>query len=97
MLDLLAAELAAAAWEWGDGLRTGTLGGARDFITGYRQAGGTAQPLTKTALRQLIRARLRWEIQFKRGKAARTQSATGDDPYTAAQAAAYHELRPART
>lgn len=86
-------ELAAAAWEWGDGLRTGQLGRAARCTMLYRQAGGSAPPLTETALRQLTRQRLRWEIRYKR-TTAMTGASTADDAYTGAQAAAYWELRP---
>ena len=87
-------ELAAAAWEWGDGLRTGELGRVARFAATYRQAGGPAAALTETALRQLIRQRLRREIRYKRGTGFETVSAAEDDAYTAAQTAAYWELRP---
>ncbi len=88
-------ELAAAAWEWGDGLRSGRLGGALEFVRGYRQAGGPAGALGETALRQLIRQRLRWEIRYKRSQCRQATRTPEDGAYTAAQFTAYHDLRPA--
>ena len=87
-------ELAAAAWEWGGGLRTVQLGRAARFTTSYRQAGGPAASLTETALRQLIRQRLRREIQYKRAADVEAALTAEDHAYLAAQSAAYWELRP---
>jgi Ser/Thr protein kinase RdoA (MazF antagonist) len=87
-------ELAVAAWEWADGLATGQLGRAQDFIAVYRQAGGTAGELGQTALVQLIRQRLRWEIGCRRAARPGHAFTAADEAYLAAQLAAFRELAP---
>ncbi|MBB5867200.1 Ser/Thr protein kinase RdoA (MazF antagonist) [Allocatelliglobosispora scoriae] len=80
-------ELAHAAWEWGDGLDTGSLDGVREFLAAYGEHG-----LDEVALRQLIRERLRFEIRYAR---SRPEVLDDDDlVYHADQAAAFHALRP---
>jgi Ser/Thr protein kinase RdoA (MazF antagonist) len=87
-------ELAVAAWEWGDGLATGQLGRARDFITVYRQAGGTPGDLDETALAQLIRQRLRLEVGYRRAARSDPGFTAADEVYLAAQVAAFRDLAP---
>ncbi len=90
-------ELAWAAWEWGDGLSTlgSDLEGARTFVADYVAAGGPAHPVDEEALRQLIRQRLRWEVEYAR--AADESGAVSDEDgssYEARQLQAFRVLRP---
>nr|WP_019201031.1 phosphotransferase [Tsukamurella sp. 1534] len=89
-------ELAGAAWEWGRCRESLDLTPARRFVDDYAAAGGTADRLDDTALRQLIRARVRDEIAYDRATAA-SRSADAedeDDEYQRLQVRAFTELRP---
>lgn len=83
-------ELAWAAWEWGDGLSSlgSDLEGARAFVADYAAAGGPARPIDEEALRQLVRQRIRWEVEY-----ARAAHET-DSSYEARQLQAFGVLRP---
>jgi Ser/Thr protein kinase RdoA (MazF antagonist) len=87
-------ELAVAAWEWGDCLRSGRLTSAIEFVASYGRACGTSVGLDEVAVRQLVRQRLRWEIGIRRNGDAETPATTDDDAYGAAQVAAFHDLAP---
>lgn len=88
-------EAAHAAWEWGDGLTGGTLDGAYEFLHHYAAAGGPGAGLDDTALRQLIRQRLRSEVRWARRTDERGVPRDADDrAYTEAQIAAFWHLRP---
>jgi Ser/Thr protein kinase RdoA (MazF antagonist) len=92
-IDAAETELAVAAWEWSGGLYGWSFSSVRDFVSTYCHAGGTATALDETAVRQLIRLRLRWEIQLKRtGRFGPASS--GDNRYTGAQISAFHDLAP---
>lgn len=81
-------ELAGAAWEWGAGLDTLDLTEAGRFVDRYLAEGGTATGIDDTALRQLIRARIRAEVAYDRA------TLDDDDDYQARQLAAFRALRP---
>lgn len=88
-------EAAHAAWEWGDGLTAGRLDGAYEFLHHYATAGGPGADLDDTALRQLIRQRLRSEVCWARGTNERgIQRDAEDRTYTESQIAAFWSLRP---
>jgi len=87
-------ELAVAAWEWGDCLRTGQLSKALEFAACYCRTRGTATALDDVALRQLIRRRLRWEAGVRRSDNAQEPQGAYDNAYAAAQIAAFHDLAP---
>lgn len=82
-------ELAWAAWEWGDCLRSPThdLEPAMAFVDAYRAAGGPARRIGEHDLRQLVRQRLRWEVAYSRA------SGSADAEYEAGQLRAFHGLR----
>jgi Ser/Thr protein kinase RdoA (MazF antagonist) len=89
-------EAAHAAWEWGDGLAGGKLDGAHEFLESYAAAGGPGADLDETALRQLIRERLRSEVRWAHAAPGRGVTLDPDDQaYTRAQVAAFWKLRPA--
>lgn len=88
-------ELAGAAWEWGAGRDTLDLTEAGRFVDRYLAEGGTAPAIDETALRQLIRERIRREVAYDR---ATTPADAGPDPEDAAyrhrQVEAFRALRP---
>ncbi|MGI8594506.1 MAG: phosphotransferase enzyme family protein [Solirubrobacteraceae bacterium] len=88
-------ELAWAAWEWGDGLGTLALQGARTFIAEYAAAGGPARPIGGDCLRQLVRQRIRWEVSYARAAARRGVALDADDhEYQDRQLEAFRLLGP---
>jgi Ser/Thr protein kinase RdoA (MazF antagonist) len=83
-------DVCEAAWEWGNGLSTGSLDGALAFLSAYTASGGIA--VTPFALRQYARARVRAEVLYAR---TRWQLLDADDhAYHRAQIAAFHALKP---
>lgn len=85
-------DLCEAAWEWGAGLRSGSLAGPLAFLAAYTSSGGIAVP--QYTLRQYARARMRDEILYAR---TRWQELDADDhAYHRAQIAAFHTLAPSR-
>lgn len=83
-------DVCEAAWEWGAGLSAGTLSGPLAFLAAYTSSGGTA--VSRYALRQYARARMRAEILYAR---TRWQELDADDhAYHRAQTAAFHALKP---
>lgn len=88
-------ELAWAAWEWGGGLGTLELQGARAFIADYRAAGGPADAIDHESLRQLVRQRIRWEVQYTRAASGRGVVLDADDhAHQRRQLEAFRVLRP---
>jgi Ser/Thr protein kinase RdoA (MazF antagonist) len=88
-------ELAWAAWEWSNGLWTGDLGDAFDFVEMYVAAGGTARTIHEVEMRQLVRQRLRWEVRYARAADQRGVALDDDDrEYEAQQVDMFHRLRP---
>jgi Ser/Thr protein kinase RdoA (MazF antagonist) len=94
VIGMAESELATAAWEWGDCLQTGLLDRAGAFVASYSRAGGTAESLDESALRQLIRQRLRREVGLRRSDRTGEPPDPDDNDYTAAQVAAFHDLAP---
>jgi Ser/Thr protein kinase RdoA (MazF antagonist) len=82
-------DLCEAAWEWGNGLKTGSLAGPLAFLAAYTSSGGIA--VTPFALRQYARARVRAEVLYARTRWQELDS--GDHAYHRAQIAAFHALR----
>lgn len=80
-------ELAWAAWEWGDCLKTLDLEPALAFVDAYRAAGGPARRIGEHDLRQLVRQRLRWESGYRRA------NTPFDLEYESRQLRAFHRLR----
>jgi len=78
--------LANGAWEWGGGLWADDLDRVFTFVNLYVAAGGTAPGLTEVELRQLVRARLRWEVRYSRLR-------NPDEDYEARQLLVYERLR----
>lgn len=88
-------EAVHAAWEWGDGLAAGKLDGAHEFLGAYAAESGPGADLDDTALRQLIRERLRSEIRWARTVTERGITRDADDrSYTQAQIESFWTLRP---
>lgn len=90
-------ELAWAAWEWGDGLST--LGSDLEviltFVADYVAAGGPALPIDEQTLRQLVRQRLRREVEYARATHDLGAALNHDDrEYEARQLQAFRVLRP---
>jgi Ser/Thr protein kinase RdoA (MazF antagonist) len=83
-------DLCEAAWEWGAGLKSGSLTGPLAFLAAYRSSGGIA--VSQHTLRQYARTRMRAEVLYAR---TRWQELDADDhAYHRAQIAAFHALRP---
>lgn len=78
--------LAHAAWEWGDGLWADNLDDVFTFVDVYVHSGGSSPRLTDVELRQLVRARLRREVQYSRLH-------SHDPEYEARQLLIYDRLR----
>jgi len=88
-------ELACAAWEWGDGLYTMELRAAMTFVEDYASSGGPTKGVSEEGLRQLVRQRVRWEVQYARAGRLRGLEPDADDPaHQARQLNAFHSLRP---
>lgn len=87
-------ELASAAWEWGDGLRTLDLTVAMEFVSDYEQAGGPAGMLNRSGLAHLVRDRIRRDVQYERSaRRGGRDVQSGDREYEASQLHAFHALR----
>lgn len=88
-------ELAWAAGEWGSVRETLDLAAAMRFVDTYRAAGGPADRIGPDELAQLIRGRIRMEVNYSH---ATGQWGTCDDPeereYEANQLRAFRALRP---
>lgn len=89
-------ELAWAAWEWGNGLRSLDLGLAMAFVADYQRADGPSGVIDETVASQLVRERLRWEMQYGQGirDLQETQVSQEDIDYLALQRRAYFTLAP---
>lgn len=88
-------ELAGAAWEWGAGRDTLDLTEAGRFIDRYLAEGGTASTIDDTALRQLIRERIRREVAYDRATTPADAVPDPDDvAYQHRQMQAFRALRP---
>jgi hypothetical protein len=75
--------LANAAWEWGHGLWADDV---YEFVELYLAAGGIASSPSEVELRQLLRARLRWEVRY-------SLLDNPDPDYEARQLRVYERLR----
>lgn len=88
-------ELAWAAWEWGGGLWADDLSEVFDFADAYRAAGGPARRLPETEVIQLVRARLKAEVQCAVALDPPGDSPAADDlAYRHRQTELFHRLRP---
>lgn len=83
------------AAEWGDVRQTLDLAGALQFVDAYVAAGGPAERIGAEELAQVIRARIRMEVNYSH---ATGQWGTSDDPeervYEANQIKTFRALRP---
>lgn len=87
-------ELAVAAAEWGDVLRTGDLSEAVEFVEVYCDNGGTAPRIKAEVIAQLYRQRLRWELAYEEHHSGPLDSLNDEDrSYRMRQIALYHHLR----
>lgn len=88
-------ELAWAASEWGAVPRTLDLGAALRFVDTYVAAGGTADRIGEVELAQLVRDRIRMEVNYSH---ATGQWGVSTDPeeveYEARQLRAFRQLAP---
>lgn len=95
VVDVPEVELAMAACEWGDLFGTGRLAGAIEFIQTYRTNGGTASRLDPTEIKQLYRARLRWELEYELHNTGSLDDLDEEQRlYRERQRALYFDLRP---
>jgi aminoglycoside phosphotransferase (APT) family kinase protein len=88
-------ELAWAVWEWTQrGRTTLDLAAGQQFVEKYREAGGTARPITPEELAQLIRDRIRREVAYSQAVGAwGISSDPADLAYETRQLRAFRELR----
>lgn len=88
-------ELAWAAWEWGGGLWADEFSEVLEFADAYRCAGGLAAALPEEDIFQLVRARLRAEVQYTVATEEAGLELTADDvQYRHRQIEVFHRLRP---
>jgi Ser/Thr protein kinase RdoA (MazF antagonist) len=87
-------ELAWAVWEWTQrGRTTLDLAAGQQFVEKYREAGGTARPITPEELAQLIRNRIRREVAYSQAVGAwGISSDPADLAYETRQLRAFREL-----
>lgn len=94
VVDVPEVELAVAACEWGDVLRTGDVRAAVEFVAEYRNNSGTADRIDADAIGQLYRERLRWELAYEEHHSGPLDSLNGEDrSYRLRQIDLYHDLR----
>lgn len=88
-------ELAWAAWEWSDALDTLDLAPAMQFVDRYLSSGGTASRIGPEEFAQLVRGRIRMEVNYSY---ATGQWGSSTDPeeltFMANRLRAFRALRP---
>lgn len=95
VVDVPEVELAMAACEWADLFSTGQLDGAIEFVETYHANGGTASRLDTTEVKQLYRARLRWELEYELHNTGPLDDLDEEQRrYRERQLALYFDLRP---
>ena len=84
-------ELAWASWEWSDARDAVDPRECAEFISIYRDAGGSAAAVDESTIATVVRSRLRWEIAY--GRAMRERGVEVDAEYEAGSLAAFFALK----